>query len=51
MTAEEFKRKLREHNFSSCLDFINFVEEYQKMPAVDKYSISKEEYEAVESSN
>ena len=46
MTKEEFKEELKRHNFNSCLEFINFIEEYQKMSSADKYSIAKEEYAA-----
>jgi hypothetical protein len=49
MTKEEFKEELKRHKFNSCLDFLNFVEEYQKMSAADKYFIAKEEYDAYHS--
>ena len=46
MTKEQFKQKLEEHNFNSYMDFLNFVEEEQKMSYADKYSLTKEEYDA-----
>ena len=45
MTKEQFKQKLKEHNFSSYIDFLNFVEEEQRMSYADKYSLTKEEYD------
>lgn len=46
MTKEQFKQKLKEHNFNSYIDFLNFVEEEQRMSYADKYSLTKEEYDA-----
>ena len=46
MTKEQFKQKLKEHNFSSYGEFLDFVEENQRMSQADKYSMLREEYDA-----
>lgn len=46
MTKEEFIEELERHKFNSCVEFLNFVEEYQKMSPADKFSMAKEEYDA-----
>ena len=46
MTKEQFKQKLKEHNFSSYGEFLDFVEENQRMSCADKHSMLKEEYDA-----
>ena len=51
MTKEELKIRLADHNFKSYNEFLDLVEDVQRMSREDKYALLKEEYNAEHKEN